>query len=113
MDMHSYKFYLFNVTQLIAAMNVVVSPDTVLVPTGRDTSFQCLTHVSNANVSLNVTWEYPAGATVLTEGTNLNVINVSSSSEGEYRCIVKSNLQRAVTAVGTLRIGMYHWLHVQ
>jgi hypothetical protein len=94
-------------------MNVVISPDTLLVPTGRNASFQCLINVSNFNVSFNVTWEYPAGATVLTKGTNLNVINVNSSSEGEYRCIVKSDLQRTVTAVGTLRIGMYHQLHVQ
>lgn len=89
-------------------MNVVVSPDALLVPTGRNASFQCLISVSNFSVSFNVTWEYPAGATVVTEGTNLNVINVSSSSEGEYRCIVRSNLQGMVTAVGTLRIGMYH-----
>lgn len=92
----------------IAAVNVVVSPATLLVPTGRNASFQCLISVSNFNVSLNITWEYPAGATVITKGTNLNVININSSSEGEYRCIVQSNLQRTVTAVGTLRIGTYH-----
>lgn len=89
-------------------MNVVVSPDTLLIPTGSNASFQCLTSVSNINVSLNITWEYPAGASVITEGTNLNVINVNLSSEGDYRCIVQSNLQRTVTAVGTLRIGMLY-----
>lgn len=89
-------------------MNVVVSPDVLLVPNGRNVSLQCLVFVSDFSVSLSVTWEYPAGTTVITEGTTLNVINVDSNSEGDYRCIVQSNLQRNVTAVGTLRIGMLY-----
>ena len=92
----------------IAAVNVVVSPDTLLIPTGSNASFQCFTFVSNSNVSLNITWEYPAGVNVVIGGTNLNIINVNSSSEGDYRCIVQSNLQRTMTAVGTLRIGMLY-----
>ena len=92
----------------IAAVNVVVSPDTLLVQTGSNATFQCLSSVNNLIVSLNVTWEYPAGANVIIEGTDLKIINVNSSSEGDYKCIVHSSLQITVTAVGTLRIGMYH-----
>lgn len=65
--------------------------------------------MSDLNITLNITWEYPTGAesSVIIEGTTLTVTDVSKSSEGDYRCIVHSNLQGSVTAVGTLRIGMW------
>ena len=63
--------------------------------------------MSNFSVSLDVTWEYPNGASIIIDGVKLIVVNVSSSSEGYYRCIVHSSLQRTVTAVGNLIIGMY------
>ena len=93
----------------ITALTAVVTPDTHLVPVEGNATFQCLTAaVGNISVSLNVTWEYPLGANVISEGTKLSIVNISSASEGIYRCIVRSNLQTTVTAVGTLRIGMYH-----
>lgn len=86
---------------------MVVSPDKVLVASGSSASFECLTFTSDLNVSLTVTWEYPAGADIVVEGAKLIIVNATASSEGDYKCIVHSSLQKTVTTVGVLRIGMY------
>ena len=86
---------------------MVVNPDTRLVASGSNTSFECLVFANNFSSSLNVTWEYPTGANIFIEGTKLVILNASTSSEGEYKCRVHSKLQRTVTAVGILRIGKY------
>lgn len=86
---------------------MVVSPDKILVASGNSATFECLTFASNLNISLGVTWEYPAGADIVVDGAKLIIVNASASSEGEYKCIVHSSLKRTVTAVGALRIGMY------
>ena len=88
-------------------INVVVSPDKILVASGSSASFECLTFASNSNVSLTVTWEYPVGADIVEEGAKLIIVNARASSEGSYKCIVHTSLQRTVTAVGVLIIGMY------
>ena len=86
---------------------MVVSPDKILIASGSSASFECLTFASNSNVSLTVTWEYPAGADIIVEGAKLIIVNATASSEGGYKCIVHSSLWRTVTAVGVLRLGMY------
>lgn len=91
---------------------MVVSPDTILAIAGSNASFDCLTFVSDMNIPLDTMWEYPAGAMVAVEGTKLTVMNVSLDSEGDYKCKVTSSLLRTITAVGTLKVGMYnHNLH--
>lgn len=85
---------------------MVVSPDKILVASGGSASFECLTFASNLSVPLTVTWEYPAGADIVVEGAKLIIVNATASSEGSYKCIVHSSLERTVTAVGVLRIGM-------
>ena len=86
---------------------MVVNPDTFLATAGSNASFECLTFVSDTNISLDIVWEYPTGANVVVEGTKITVLNVSSISEGDYKCKVNSSLPRTIAAVGNLKIGMY------
>ena len=100
-------YIFFQLLYDFTVINVVVSPDKILVASGSSASFECLTFASNSNASLTVTWEYPGGADVVVEGAKLIIANATASSEGSYKCIVHSSSQRTVTAVGVLRIGMY------